>query len=164
MARIASVLVVALVALTACSQNPPVASSSGSRAVLEAYVQAWNRHDSLALDTLLALGAVHEDIAQGFRGEGADQVKAFMRELIKLEPDFNWHLTTTIADGPHIAAEWTWTATYTGPSPVGPVTTRRISGRGVAIAEVENGRIRRLTDYYDVASYFPPSATDSVGK
>jgi len=116
------------------------------------------------LDALLAPGAVYEDIAQGFHGVGVEQVNGFMRELIKQQPDFNWQLATSFASASHVAAEWTWTATYTGDSPTGPVTNRRISGRGVSIAEVENGKIKRLTDYYDIGSFFRRGASDSTAK
>ncbi|GAC1695668.1 MAG: hypothetical protein PVS2B3_06450 [Steroidobacteraceae bacterium] len=130
------------------------------KTVLQAYVSAWNRHDAAAFDALLAPKGIHEDIAAGFRGEGPAQVKDFMREILKAEPDLTWQLTTIIESGPIVAAEWTWTATHTGDSPNGRVVAKRISGRGATVAVIENGRIKRFTDYYDTASYFPqaPSA------
>ena len=159
-----SLSLVTLCLVAACS---PAASSSdtrGSLSVFEAYVRAWNARDTAALDTLLAPGAVQEDLAQGFRGVGTQEVKAFLREMLKAEPDFEWRVTSAFAEGSKVAAEWTWTSTYTGPSPVGPVTNRRISGRGASVAEVEGGRIKRFTDYYDVTSYFPPGSKDSAGR
>ncbi len=125
------------------------------KALLEAYVSAWNHHDFAAFDTLLAEDAVHEDIALGFRGQGAAQVKEFMRGIIQSEPDFDWRLTTMVDAGSTVAAEWTWTGTYTGDSPTGPVVRKKISGRGASIVLIENGRIKRFTDYYDTASFFP---------
>src|SRR5207249_11758263 len=91
----------------------------------------------------------------GFRGEGPAQVKDFMREMLKAEPDLNWRLSIIIESGPIVAAEWTWTATYTGDSPGGLMVAKRISGRGATVAVIENGQIKRFTDYYDTASYFP---------
>jgi steroid delta-isomerase-like uncharacterized protein len=146
---------------TAQRNEPPVQSG---RAVVEAYVSAWNRHDSLALDTLMASDAVHTDIAQNFQGRGPAQTKEFMRMIISTEPDFQWRLTKVIESGPTLAAEWTWTATHTGPSPIGPVTRRRISGPGSSFVEIENGRIKRFTDYYDGASFFreAPAPADTA--
>lgn len=138
------------------------ATSSGGKALLDAYVAAWNHHDSTAFDTLLASGATHDDFAQGFHGKGAAQVTGFMRELIKLEPDFNWVITKVVESGPTVMAEWTWTATYTGPSPNGPVTKLRISGPGASAMEHANGKIVRFADYYDNASYF--AKADSARK
>jgi steroid delta-isomerase-like uncharacterized protein len=154
--------------------TPPAASagqtmtqtSPSGKPVLEAYVSAWNRHDFAAFDTLLAPDAMHEDIAQGFRGQGPAQTKDFMRALIQGQPDFDWHLTKVVDASPLVAAEWTWTATFTGDSPSGPVVRQRISGRGASIAVVENGRIKHFTDYYDIASFFPKATAGSttVGK
>ena len=142
-------------------EAPPV--STGGKQVLEAYVAAWNNHDSTAFDSLFAAGGIHEDIAQGFRGNAAE-TKAFMHSLIALEPDFKWTLTKVIESGPYVVAEWTWTATYTGDSPIGPVTNFRGSARGATVAEIENGRIRRVTDYYDNASFFRRSPADSAAR
>jgi steroid delta-isomerase-like uncharacterized protein len=130
-------------------------ASQSPKAVLQAYISAWNRHDFAAFDTLLAPDGIHEDIAQGFRGEGPAQVKDFMRDMLKAQPDLEWQVTSVIESGPIVAAEWTWTSTFTGDGPSGPVVAKRISGRGASIAVIKNGRIKRFTDYYDTLSYFP---------
>lgn len=148
--------------MTESAGQTKMQTSQSGKSVLEAYVSAWNRHDFAALDTLLAPDAIHEDIAQGFRGQGAAQIKDFMRIEIEGEPDLDWHLTTVVDASPLVAAEWTWTGTYTGDSPSGPVVRQRISGRGASIVVIENGRIKRFTDYYDLASVFPKEPAGSA--
>jgi steroid delta-isomerase-like uncharacterized protein len=138
-------------AATPAAQSP--------KAILQAYVSAWNRHDFAAFDALLAPDGTHEDIAAGFRGKGPAEIKNFMRDMLKGQPDLNWQLTTVIQSGSIVAAEWTWTSTYTGDSPSGPQVARRISGRGASVAVIENGRIKRFTDYYDMGSYFPTTGS-----
>lgn len=143
----------ALVA-TACAVQQKTPTADG-KAVADAYVQAWNKHDFAALDTILAPDAIHEDIAQNFRGKGPKEVVAFMRGAMSAEPDYKWTVTNSIEDGKVVALEWTWTSTYTGPDPTGKtVSGKRISGRGASFAEIENGKIKRFTDYYDLASFF----------
>ncbi len=122
--------------------------------MLEAYVSAWNRHDFAALDTLLAADAIHEDLAQQFRGQGPAEIKDFMRLNIERQPDLHWHITTLVEAGPVVAAEWTWTSTFTGDSPIGPLVRKPIAAHGASIAVIENGRIKRFTDYYDLAGAF----------
>jgi len=153
-----------LVSASAQQDKPKTSAVPSGKAVLEAYVSAWNRHDFAAFDKLLAPDAIHEDIAQGFRGQGPGQIKDFMRAMLEGQPDLDWHLTTIVDADTHVAAEWTWTSTYTGDSPSGTVVRKRISGRGASVAVIENGRIKRFTDYYDVASYFPktPAANAPV--
>lgn len=137
----------------AVEKKPPV--PEGGKAVVLAYIRAWNQHDSAAIDTLLAPGAIHEDLAQNFRGTGSAEVVKFMRQHVASQPDFKWEVTNSIEDGRQVALEWTWTATYTGPDMTGKqVRNRRISGRGASVAEVEKGKLRRFTDYFDMASFF----------
>lgn len=128
------------------------------KAMLEAYVSAWNRHDFAVLDRLLTPDAVHEDLAQGVDAHGIAQIKDFMREEIKGAPDLDWRLTTVVNAGPMVAAEWTWSNTFTGDGPTGPVKDIRLSGRGVSVVLTENGRIKRFPDYYDFASFFPKTS------
>lgn len=159
--KFAEVVLLGAVA-TACAPATQKPVTDKPEAVLQAYVDAWNRHDSLALDSLLAPGGVHEDFAWGFRGEGPADVRAFMRDVIAVSPDYQWQLTSSFSDGQRVVGEWTWTATFTGPSPSGPVTNQRITGRGAAVAEIANGKIVRLSDYYDAASFFPRQMPDSA--
>jgi steroid delta-isomerase-like uncharacterized protein len=141
-----------LAAACAVEQKAPAA---GGKAIVDAYVRAWNQHDSAAIDTIMAPDAIHEDLAQNFHGKGGKEVTTFMRDLISVEPDFKWTITNSIEDGKFVALEWTWIATYTGPDPSGKqVTNKHLSGRGSSFAEVENGKLKRFTDYYDQASFF----------
>ena len=137
--------------------QPPKQMASGVRsgkAVLKAYVSAWNRHDFAALDKVLAPDAVHEDIAQGVYAQGIAQIKDFMQEVIQSQPDLEWRVSRFVESGPVVVAEWTWTSTFTGESPSGPVKDQRVSGRGVSVVTTENGQIKHLTDYYDLPSFF----------
>jgi ketosteroid isomerase-like protein len=75
-----------LLAGASAQQGKPKASAVPSgKAVLEAYVSAWNRHDFAALDKLLTPDAVHEDIAWPSRDVGPAQIKEFMRQMIEVE-------------------------------------------------------------------------------
>jgi steroid delta-isomerase-like uncharacterized protein len=141
--------------LFACAveKKPPVISSG--KTVVEAYVRAWNQHDSVALDSILAPDAIHEDIAQKFRGKGSAEVVKFMRGTVAVEPDFKWQITNSVEEGRYVALEWTWTSTYTGQDLTGKqVKNKHLSGRGASFAEVDNGKIKRFTDYFDMASFF----------
>jgi len=142
-------------AIVSCAVYQKKQSVETDKAIVMAYVDAWNRHDSAAIDTLLADGAIHEDLAQNFRGTGPKQVATFMRRLISAEPDYKWTVTNSLEDGQYVVLEWTWKGTYTGPDPTGKqVKSHPTSGRGSSIAEVDNGRIKRFSDYYDNASFF----------
>jgi steroid delta-isomerase-like uncharacterized protein len=125
------------------------------RSVLEAYVSAWNHHDFVAIDRLVAPDGIHDDIPNAVHAQGPNQVKDFMKSIIAQEPDFKWHIDRVMVSGSTVVAEWRWTATFTGEGPYGPAKDLPISGRGASIVVVENGRIKKLTDYYDTLSFFP---------
>ena len=154
MKRIAlAVIVAGLASLVACMAKQEKPAAASERAVLDAYVAAWNRHDSLGVDTLLAKDGVHEDVPFSIRATAPDGVHAFMRDLLQSSPDYVWKITDVVEGDNSLAAEWTWTSTYTGDSPNGPVTALRISGRGASLVELENGKIKRFSNYYDEASW-----------
>jgi steroid delta-isomerase-like uncharacterized protein len=165
---LAACLVLVAPAVTA---NPPSAKSApapvapgtvrSAKAVLQEYVSAWNRHDPAALDRLLDPDSVHEDVPAGFRGKGPAEIKAFAGEVFKAQPDLKWRLTTIVESGSTVAAEWTWTSTYTGDGPNGPVKGQKISVHGATFVVVEGGRVRRFVDYYDFASAFPAPTGDA---
>jgi steroid delta-isomerase-like uncharacterized protein len=143
------------VGLLACAveKKPPVPETG--KAVAEAYVRAWNEHDSAAIDSLLAPGGIHEDIAQNFVGKNSAEVVKFMRGAVAAEPDFKWDVTNALESGRYVTLEWTWKSTYTGPDPAGKqVTNKRLNGRGASVVELEKGKIKRFTDYFDMASFF----------
>lgn len=145
-------LAFALLSCAVYSKQQPV---EGDKAVALAYVQAWNAHDTVAIDSLFANDGVHEDVAQNFRATGAKGVKDFIRREISTQPDFKWNVVNSMEDGRFVGLEWTWTGTYTGKDPAGkPVSNRRVSGRGASIVEVDDGKIKRFTDYYAIPSFF----------
>ena len=150
--HLAGMLFTVAAAACAVEQKPPAASG---KTIAEAYVQAWNKHDFAALDTILAPNATHEDLAQNVHAKGIAAIKDFMRQDIASEPDLKWQITNTVEDGRLVAFEWTWASTYSGPDAVGKtVTSKKISGRGASFVEIDNGKIKRFTDYYDLGSYF----------
>lgn len=129
-----------------------------AKTVLQEYVSAWNRHNPAALGRLLDSQSVHEDVPAGFRGKGPAEIEAFAGEVFKAQPDLKWQLTRIVESGSTVAAEWTWTSTYTGDGPSGPVKSQKITARGATFAVIEGGHIRRFVDYYDFASAFPAPA------
>jgi len=151
------VVIIFIAALTACATGQ--SDRSDPRSVLEAYVSAWNHHDFAAIDRLIPADGIHDDIPNVVHAQGPEQVKNFMKSIIAQEPDFQWHIDRAIVSGSTVAAEWTWTATFTGEGPYGPVKDLPLSGHGASIAEIEKGRIKKLTDYYDTLTFFPKPAT-----
>jgi|SRR5215472_4080172 len=148
-----SAICVFIFAIT-CGRQARTQTQPSARALVEAYVSAWNKRDFITLDGLLAPDALHEDMARPSRDEGPSQINQSIRTTIESQPDLNWHLNSIVDGGSVVAVEWVWSGTFIGDSPVSPRMPRRISGRGASVFVIENGRIKRVSDYYDFESVF----------
>jgi steroid delta-isomerase-like uncharacterized protein len=63
-------------------------------------------------------------------------------------------LTSRFADGRWAVVEWVMSGTHTGDLPGIPATGKRFSSvRGSTILELEAGKIRRKSDYWDAATF-----------
>jgi len=146
-----------LLAVTLCScaqQQKSTTTSTDPRELFNSLVQAWNKHDYAALDTLVAGNAAQEDLALDFRGQGPEGFKSFMRQTLGMIPDLDWKPTNVLADSFKVAAEWTRTGRYTGDTPHGPVRDRRFKIRGVSIVSTNGRRVTRFSDYYNIADFY----------
>jgi steroid delta-isomerase-like uncharacterized protein len=61
-------------------------------------------------------------------------------------------LTSTLVAGNRAAIEWTGQGTHQGDMPGMPATNKRATFRGVSIMELQDGKIKRNTDYWDMAT------------
>jgi steroid delta-isomerase-like uncharacterized protein len=158
--RLAIVIPLVLAACTTKEQPVPAdsskaASPSSARQVAEAYIDAWNRHDSIAIDTLIAPQGTHEDMPSNFVATGPGGVRAMMKDLSQALPDYAWTVTDLIEGDPRLAVLWTWKGTFSGKNPAGKtVKNEPVSGKGMSLVVVENGKIKQMQNYYDEASLF----------
>jgi len=159
------VMIVSLV-LAACSakeetptpDTTKAASVSSAKQVALAYMDAWNRHDSAAIDTLIAPEGSHVDVPSGFAATGPRGVHMMMKDMTQALPDYVWTATDVIEGDPQLAIRWTWKGTFTGKNPTGQmVAGQRVSGEGMSLVVVENGKIKLMKNYYDEASLFKTS-------
>jgi len=131
------------------------ASTSSPKQVVLAYMDAWNRHDSAAIDTLIAPQGTHEDMPSGFVASGPSGVHAMMKDLTQSLPDYAWNPTDVVEGDPKLAVLWTWKGTFSGQNPAGKtVKNEPVSGKGMSLVIVENGKIKQMQNYYDEASLF----------
>ena len=148
------VVVIPLVLAACTAKEQP----SSARQVVLAYMDAWNHHDSAAIDTLMAPEGTHEDIPTGFVATGPRGVHGLMKDMTHVLPDYVWTLTDMIEGDPKLAILWTWKGTFSGPDPAGKaVKNQPVRGKGMSLVVVENGKIKQMQNYYDEASLFKNS-------
>jgi ketosteroid isomerase-like protein len=86
-----------------------------SYAFLEAFADAWNRHDVDAILSAMTSDCVFQPSAgpdvDGRRFVGQEAVRKAVQEVLASSPDAHWHGPTHFIAGDRGVSEWTFTAT-----------------------------------------------------
>ena len=116
-------------------------------------IQDWARLLSPdGLDSLLQLftdDVIYEDVAMGAVNVGKQALRAFAENFLLVFPDARLELSSTYTTATHGGAEWVMHGTQAGHPPELPATGRRMAVRGASIFEFAEGKIRRVSDYWN---------------
>ena len=119
--------------------------------VIDAYNEAWNRHDLDAIVALHAPGMIFQNYNAGERAEG-DAVRAHIGAIFENWPDIRFTGRTLYVGEDFVVQEWTAHATH----PSG----KELTWEGVDLFPFKNGKILRK-DVYSNASRRVPEQLDS---
>ncbi len=127
---------------------------SDTEALIRLYYETFNQGDREALLSLLHPGIIH-DINQGGSETGIDAFRAF---LVRMDRNYAEQVedlaVMTSADGERAAAEFfirgSYLQTDEGLPPAAGQTYRLHVG---AFFEIQEGRISRVTNYYNLAEW-----------
>ena len=128
--------------------------TQASRRMLEAWLAAWNSHDTSRAEQLLADDVEYFDA--GFAGiqHGRDAaiekgVGVFLRGV----PDLQLEVRGEPIVGENaVAWEWTFSGTNTGTWGGIPATNQKIQLKGFSLMRIRNGQIVALSSYYDTGT------------
>ncbi|KON28990.1 hypothetical protein AC482_07460 [miscellaneous Crenarchaeota group-15 archaeon DG-45] len=119
--------------------------------IVRAWLEAMNAHDLPGMSALYAEDVVGDEVpdppARDRRG-----LEESYRELFHGYPDCVAELLNIFSEGDQVLAEVCWVGTNTGEFRGKPPTNKPADLRIAYIFEVEEGRIKRITEYYDGAS------------
>src|SRR3990172_3008192 len=121
------------------------------RQLVHDLIQAWNAHDSKAVQAFYAPDFAETDVAQAETPSGPDGVGSAMAYYLRAFPDLRIVLDELIVDGNRAAMFWTWHGTHQGMFMRIPPTGRAVSVRGTSLLTIENGQIRRVMRVWDLA-------------
>lgn len=119
------------------------------------FLEAWNSHDPAKVAALLAPDGVYEDIALGQVHSGRDALAAFVRQTATMAPDVHFEEITRQQNADRYCIEWWFSGTNTGGDPAAgmPPTNRPFRFKGVSVGVLENGLIKRNTDYWNMVEF-----------
>ena len=142
-------------ALAARGRGPAAAQEATPGAfppILEAWAAAWSSGDPGQLVALYTPDALYEEVAEGgIVARGPDEIRAALAggPFAAFPDDLRIELLAGFVTDGWAAAEWRQTSTHTGDLPDFPATGRTVDFRGATIFELEGGKIRRDSEYFD---------------
>ena len=120
---------------------------------LEAWAADWSSPNVEHLLSLFTDNCIYEDVTFGVVNHGKTELKAFADEMFAAFPDFKVEQTGRFVAGEWAGMEWIISGTHKGDLPGMPATNKRFSIRGATILELESGKIKRCSDYWDLATF-----------
>jgi steroid delta-isomerase-like uncharacterized protein len=141
----------------AVEAKPPRRRRITKRKAVEAHARSY--FDAIAARDPRAIGEHwHEDgvddiVPLGVK-RGRREIEEFFRELFAATPDLETTVTRVVAGEKQAAVEWRMRGTFDGAPFQGiEPTGRPVEMRGLDMLEVEDGKLRSITGYYDGAEY-----------
>ena len=121
--------------------------------ILDDWRAAWTSNEPEKVLALFADQCVFEDVTFGLVARGKGEIRSFATRAFVAVPDFQYGVTSRFADRQWAVIEWVMSGTHEGDLPGIPATGKRFSSvRGTTILELEDGKIRRESDYWDAAT------------
>jgi steroid delta-isomerase-like uncharacterized protein len=125
--------------------------------LLDEWVKAWSSSENADPERVLALfvdDCVFEDVTFGVVVRGKEELRHFVTGAFAAVPDFTYGVIHQFAARHWAAIEWAMSGTHTGDFPGISATGKRFSSvRGTSILDLEAGKIRRESDYWDAATF-----------
>jgi ketosteroid isomerase-like protein len=133
-------------AISADAERGPAMGQTADRSMetlLEAFADAWNRHDVDALMSAMTPDGVFEasggNAVDGQRYEGASAVRAAYAAIFDAYPDAHWGNARHFVSGDRGLSEWTFTGTMKD--------GKRVEVTGCDVFTFRNGKIAIKNSY-----------------
>jgi steroid delta-isomerase-like uncharacterized protein len=128
-------------------------TAADQKRAIDDWARLWSAHDMQRLLQIFTEDAVYEDVTMGEVSRGAAAIKTFGEGFLAGFPDVTFELRSSFANGVNGGAEWVLRGTHSGSMPGMPATGKRVEVRGASIFEFAGDKIRRCSDYWDMATF-----------
>jgi steroid delta-isomerase-like uncharacterized protein len=125
---------------------------SSAEQLIDRLARAWASHDRAGVVALFTDDCLYEDVALGKSWHGHEELAQFVEEMFETVPDFGYEVTSRFATPDHAAIEYVLSGTPRRDPQGNPISCGRFQVRGSSILDLREGRIRRNTDYVDMAT------------
>jgi Predicted ester cyclase len=115
---------------------------------------AWSSNDPELILALFVDDCLFEDVTFGVIARGKEELRSFANRAFAAIPEFKYGMRSRFATSQWVLIEWVMSGTHKGDLPGIPATGKSFSSvRGSTILELEAGKIRRESDYWDAATF-----------
>jgi steroid delta-isomerase-like uncharacterized protein len=128
-----------------------------AQSVVEAYLAAWNAHDSAKAAGYFADDVTYYDASVGTPVKGKDAAKTgVIDNFLNAVPDVVWKMKgAPVVQDNRVSFEWEFSGTNTGAWADGTKATgMHFSFTGASMFEVKDGKIATQSDYYDALGFY----------
>jgi steroid delta-isomerase-like uncharacterized protein len=121
--------------------------------IVDQWAAAWSSHDVENVLRLFTDDCVYEDVPTATVNAGKDALRDFAEFFLAVAPDLKIELFSRLETDRWAVCEWKMSGTQQGAMPNLPATHKPFSIRGASIVELQEGKIRRCTDYWDMSAF-----------
>lgn len=134
----------------------PAFADDTPQAVVEAYLAAWNAHDSSKAAGFFADDVTYYDASMGKPMKGVAEAKSVIDSFVNAVPDAVWTVKgPLVAQGDRVSFEWEFSGTNTADWSDGTKATgKKFVFTGASMFSVKDGKIVTQSDYYDALSFY----------
>jgi steroid delta-isomerase-like uncharacterized protein len=123
-------------------------STETNKAVVRAYVEAWNTRDLDRFDDLMSADA-QLTVGTTTFGCGPEQTRATVGQWVDGFPDYRFELLDLIAEGDRVVARMPFSGTHEGPVLGLPPTGRTVRVDEIVIFRLVDGHIVEVWEVWD---------------
>lgn len=120
--------------------------------VIEGFFRAMNEHDVENMGGYCTEGVIADEVAEPETFDGVDHFKKSYSELFQGYPDCTAEVDQWVVDGDAVVCQVRWRATNSGVFRGAEPTGKKVDIRIAYFFKLRDGRIDRITEYYDVAT------------
>ena len=120
--------------------------------IARSWLMAMNEYDTDKMSSLCWEDAVGDEVADPPPAKGRDKIASSYREIFDAFPDCKAEIFNVFSGKDQVLAEVRWSGTNKGDFRDTPATGKFADIRIAYIFKIDNGRIRRITEYYDGAT------------
>lgn len=120
--------------------------------VIEGFFRAMNDHDAKRMAGYCTDGVVADEVAEPEAFVGVENFEKSYAELFQGYPDCTAHIDQSIVEGDVVACQIRWRGTNSGVFRGSDPTGKKVDIRIAYFFALRDGRIERITEYYDAAT------------